>query len=366
MNGLTRFEPLSAWNDASAIDLLERTVATPSLSGEERRVAQLLVDAASRSAKRAFVDAAGNAVAMWGNGPLRVTFLGHMDTVPGRIPVHVEDGELHGRGAVDAKGALCAALVAAMRTEQRVWDALTLTFIGAVEEEAPTSRGAKFAVENYAAPHLLIVGEPSGWQRYTLGYKGRIGVTVHTRRPSAHSSREEPSAAELAVDAFNSVRTWVDTQNADVSGLFDRLQLGLLSMETRHDGLEETCRAQLSLRLPPRCSAAETRRALANVLPGADLVFTDGLDAHRAEPATELARAFRVAIRATGGRPAPVLKSGTSDMNVVAPAWNVPMLAYGPGDSNLDHAPDERLELGEYLRSIEVLTSVFEELAKAG
>lgn len=364
MSGLTPSAPPSTWDDASAIDLLQRTVATPSLSGEERQVAQLLVDAASRSARRAFVDAAGNAVAMWGNGPLRVTFLGHMDTVPGRIPVRVENGVLHGRGAVDAKGALCTALVAALRSEERVWDALTFTFIGAVEEEASTSRGARFAVENYPAPDLLIVGEPSGWQRYTLGYKGRLGVTVHTRRPSAHSSREEPSAAELAVDAFNAVRAWVDAQNEADSGLFDRVQLSLLRMETRHDGLEETCQALISLRLPLRFTATQTRRAVAAVLPGADLEFTDGLDAHRAAPITELARAFRVAIRATGGRPEPVLKSGTSDMNVVAPVWSVPMLAYGPGDSNLDHAPDERLELAEYLRSIEVLTGVFEELAR--
>ena len=32
--------------------------------------------------------------------------LGHQDTVPGRIPVRMEDGRLFGRGAVDAKGCL--------------------------------------------------------------------------------------------------------------------------------------------------------------------------------------------------------------------------------------------------------------------
>jgi LysW-gamma-L-lysine carboxypeptidase len=30
-------------------------------------------------------------------------------------------------------------------------------------------------------------------------------------------------------------------------------------------------------------------------------------------------------------------------------------VAYGPGDSNLDHTPDEHIQVSEYLRSIEVL-----------
>jgi len=52
------------------------------------------------------------------------------------------------------------------------------------------------------------------------------------------------------------------------------------------------------------------------------------------------------------------VKSGTSDMNVLAPAWGCPMVAYGPGDSRYDHTPMERLSLSDYERSIRVLESV--------
>lgn len=353
------------WNDERAVDLLVRAVSTESLSGEERAVAELLVDAARTTTRDAFVDVAGNAVAVWGNGPTLVTFLGHMDTVPGRIAVRVEDGVLHGRGVVDAKGSLCAALVAASRAPSEVWDALTFRFIGAVEEEAPTSRGAKFALDAYPAPDLLIVGEPSGWERYTLGYKGRLGATVRASRPVAHSSRDEPTAAEEVVSAFNTVSAWVAEENVDANGLFDRLQVSLLNLSTNSDGLEEACVAEFAFRLPPRFSAEAVRLRLAHLLPGLQLEFTEGIDAHRADANTELARAFRVAVRAEGGRPAPVLKTGTSDMNVAAPRWNVPTLAYGPGDSNLDHTPEERLELAEYLRSVNVLVGVLVELSRA-
>jgi LysW-gamma-L-lysine carboxypeptidase len=45
-------------------------------------------------------------------------------------------------------------------------------------------------------------------------------------------------------------------------------------------------------------------------------------------------------------------------MNVVAPYWKCPMVAYGPGDSSLDHTPQEHVEIDEYRRSIDVLESV--------
>jgi len=42
-------------------------------------------------------------------------------------------------------------------------------------------------------------------------------------------------------------------------------------------------------------------------------------------------------------------------MNLYAGAWDCPMATYGPGDSDLDHAPDERLSLDEAVSVSEVL-----------
>jgi LysW-gamma-L-lysine carboxypeptidase len=75
-------------------------------------------------------------------------------------------------------------------------------------------------------------------------------------------------------------------------------------------------------------------------------------------PRTELARAFRVAIRDVGGDPRLLRKTGTADMNLFASAWSCPMVTYGPGDSDLDHAPDEHLPLAEFDRATAVLESV--------
>ncbi len=81
-----------------------------------------------------------------------------------------------------------------------------------------------------------------------------------------------------------------------------------------------------------------------------------------AVPNNALVRAFLGAIRAEGGTPAFSLKTGTSDMNIAGPAWKCPIVAYGPGDSSLDHTPNEHLDLAEYERAIHVLARVLAEL----
>jgi LysW-gamma-L-lysine carboxypeptidase len=61
-----------------------------------------------------------------------------------------------------------------------------------------------------------------------------------------------------------------------------------------------------------------------------------------------------------------VLKTGTSDMNVAGPVWGCPILAYGPGDSSLDHTPNEHLHLNEYWRAILVLEQALRNLPDNG
>ena len=77
-------------------------------------------------------------------------------------------------------------------------------------------------------------------------------------------------------------------------------------------------------------------------------------------------RSFLAAIRAqevAGAKPAFLVKTGTSDMNVVAPIWRCPIVAYGPGDSALDHTPHEHLELDEYWKAVAILETSLRELA---
>jgi LysW-gamma-L-lysine carboxypeptidase len=57
-------------------------------------------------------------------------------------------------------------------------------------------------------------------------------------------------------------------------------------------------------------------------------------------------------------------KTGTADFNHLAQWYpDVPMVAYGPGDSHLDHTPHERIDLAEFERGVQVMDGVFARLA---
>ena len=347
--------------------LLEHAVRIPSVSGSEGAVADFLVSQLATFCDEAFVDAAGNAVGRVGSGPLRVTFLGHIDTVPGVVPVRVEVGKLYGRGTVDAKGPFCTAVAAASRLSAAVKDALTLTLIGAVEEEVPSSKGARFALANYPKPDLLIVGEPSRWDALTLGYKGRLILRLELTKPTFHSAGDGTTAAEDLVACWQQAKAWAEGVAA-TPGSFDRVQLALQSLNTASDGLSQQACAVVGLRLPPALAPADAERGLLRALqvanPELKLTFQGHETAYRGPKDTPLTRAFRVAIRAAGGTPRFKVKTGTSDMNVVAPLWNVPMLAYGPGDSALDHTPDEHVSVAELGRAVKVLGNALDHLAQ--
>lgn len=320
----------------------------------------------SRFCDEAFVDSSGSAVGQLGSGPLRLYVLGHIDTVPGEIPMRVEDGKLYGRGSVDAKGPFCAAIAAASRLPEKVSAGLTLRLIGATEEEAPSSRGARHALEAYAQPDALIIGEPSGWDAVTLGYKGRLVAKLRVERPHFHSAGEGVTAAEELVNLWNALRAEAETFNANIEGVFGALQISLQEVSSHNDGLRQRAEATVGYRLPPALTPEEVMASVRARLEGrAEVEFTGAERAYRGGKDTFLARAFRVAIRAGGGRPRQKVKTGTSDMNVVAPHWNVPMLAYGPGDSALDHTPNEHLSLAEFEGAVEVLERVFAQLARA-
>jgi LysW-gamma-L-lysine carboxypeptidase len=78
-----------------------------------------------------------------------------------------------------------------------------------------------------------------------------------------------------------------------------------------------------------------------------------------------LVRSLLAGIRAAGGTPRFKVKTGTSDMNILAPAWGCSAAAYGPGESLLDHTPQESLSIDEYLRAIDVLSAALSRLGGA-
>jgi LysW-gamma-L-lysine carboxypeptidase len=353
--------------DDEAEALLTEMVAIPSVSGSEGALAEFLATSMQALGYRTEVDAAGNAVGHIGAGKPHIVLLGHMDTVAGDIPVRREGRLLYGRGTVDAKGPLAAFIAAAARAADGL--RARVTVIGAVEEEAATSKGAYFAVGRYS-PDYCVIGEPSGWDRITIGYKGRLLIDYVLERAVSHTAGRERAPAEEAVDVWRHVAEWAEAYNRDKEGTFATLDPSLRRICSGGDGLRERVEMTIALRLPLGLHLPDLLNPLMDTWArhpdGAARVVTRGHEApFRAEKRTPLASAFLAGIRAEGGRPAYVTKTGTSDMNVVGPRWRCPIVAYGPGDSAYDHAPDEHIDLGEYLQSVRVLTRVLNRLGGA-
>lgn len=392
-------------NRDKAEKLLTGLVSIPSLSGDEGAASRWLVTRmAELKFDRAYVDDAGNAVGEFGeeNAERSIVLLGHIDTVPGEIPVRIEpvatdDGmvpHLFGRGSVDAKGPLATFVLAAARLG-REWASesrLRVIVVGAVEEESATSRGARAILDRFPAaeaPDACIIGEPSGWNRVTLGYKGRLLLDLECSQPMAHTAGPDPGVAVAIVNFWNWLEEYVARANEGCDRLFDQILPSLRKVQSwTSDAMDEHVSAKIGIRLPPHFELSKFQGALARwaeIEAGGTCQFEENdpillsvpgerrqieLRLYGHEPAWRssnqgaLPRAFRSAIRSVGSvRPGFLVKTGTSDMNVVGPVWGCPMVAYGPGDSSLDHTPNENLNLDEYWTAIQVLEAALRRLA---
>ncbi|MBN1889623.1 MAG: [LysW]-lysine hydrolase [Thermoflexales bacterium] len=346
-----------------SVSFLRELISIPSPSGEEAAVGAFLVERMEGMGFRAYLDEVGNAVGVAGNpaATRKLVMLGHMDTVPGDVPVRIHKNLLYGRGTVDAKGPLAAFVLAAARVLPRL-KTMQIVVIGAVEEEAH-SKGARYLERTMAAPELAIIGEPSGWEGITLGYKGRLYVDYRRVQSSSHSAGQELGPAEKAVSFWNNVMDYAEARNQGRSGRFDTLDPALRDFQMSSDGLNDVIKMSIAVRLPPDFNPEVLKRKMLQWRDDAELDFSPLDLPFQCDKNNPLVRALLKAIRAEGGTPRFKLKTGTSDMNTVGPTWKCPIVAYGPGDSSLDHTPDEHVELLEFQRGVNVLARALETLA---
>lgn len=363
---------------AAAIELVRGLVAIPSLSRQEQAASVWLVEQMRAAGyDRAFVDGAGNAVGELGDpsASRTIVLLGHIDTVPGNIPVRIENELLYGRGSVDAKGPLATFTAGAARFGSAAAKAagIRVVVVGAVEEEAATSKGARFIASRFdgtndVIPAACIIGEPSHWNRVTLGYKGRLLLDFVADQPMAHTAGPDASIASVVVDYWNWVTAHAARFNEGKDKVFDQLMPSLRRFITStNEQMHDTVDGQFAWRLPVGFDAEGFMKALEEQASGLsgqqaskatfNLKFRGYEKAWRGDRNNALVRSFLAGLRTVDAseKLGFVVKTGTSDMNVVGPVWQCPIVAYGPGDSSLDHTPNEHLPVDEYWKAVNVI-----------
>jgi LysW-gamma-L-lysine carboxypeptidase len=357
----------------TAIQLLVDTLKMYSPSEKESKLAQFLFQKMKNvlGFTKVRLDSAGNVIGEVGNGDVHILLCGHMDTVPGRLRVDIRDEKIYGRGAVDAKSAMCAILMAAAKLQSR---RLRFTVACATREEGD-SLGINTLINNGGDYDYAILGEPAGASRVTIGYRGRVAtnIKVETKGGHAASPWARPSAVDTAMIIFAGIKkyerehTIQDNHFRSLSACLTIIKGGVYS-----NVIPSTCTMTIDVRVPMGMSCSDIQNDLKRIVmahqkeDGATKIrinFEEPTEPYESNPDSLIVRAFqRSIIKNLGAKPTLIRKTGTGDMNTVAHRLKIPCVTYGPGNSRLAHTNEEFVEIEDYLNSIKILKGVFHEL----
>jgi [amino group carrier protein]-lysine/ornithine hydrolase len=360
----------SSSQDTRRLDLALRTLAAYSPSGEELGVAHLIESELVLRGFNPRVDAAGNVLCEYGAGNTTLLLCGHMDTVPGELPIRNENSELFGRGACDAKGALLSLLYA---FEDLAVSKINARMIfAAVTGEEQTSVGLAELINNRIRSDFAIFGEPGGVSRITVGYRGHINLALEVITPEVHASAPKltRNAAEVMFELYNSIKQELDAVKNEstemISASLTEIQGG-----SAHNVIPGRVEATIDVRIPVGFSnelamnkIKATTEACRQANPEARIttVFKDSTEPYRVKLDSPLVRAMTRSILKTGAKPSMVTKSGTGDMNTYALTFGIDSVTYGPGDAKLSHTSEEHVSFKEILACSEIVVSAAKEL----
>jgi LysW-gamma-L-lysine carboxypeptidase len=236
---------------------------------------------------------------------------------------------------------------------------------GCCDEEG-ASEGATHLLRTLPPPEALLIGEPSGVAGVTLGYKGIVKVRYTLEADAVHTGTPEPTVADRGMAFWRAVQEQVAAeQRAD--SLFRSPSARLLRINTSEaPGGRVRMALEGVVRTPPGFDLEGFEAFLQRRADGGAVHIPETEPAWEGDRNSSVARALTAAVRARGLTPRHLRKTGTSDANLLAPAWGVPCAAYGPGDAHLDHTPHERLALAEFREAVEVLGDAIERFAAWG
>jgi LysW-gamma-L-lysine carboxypeptidase len=351
-----------------AIELLKNTLDIYTPSRSESQLANYLKDICmDLGFEQANIDSVGNMVAVRGSGDPIILLCGHMDTVPGIVPVRHEGDYMYGRGASDAKAPLVSMLLAAADIPKQ---AGTIVFAAVVDEEGNATGIKNLVKDTTLKPHYAIFGEPSGIENITISYKGRLEIRLMCDVDnSAHASAPwlALNAIDEAYEVWNTLKKVFEVnENENTANKADQVSYSLteISGGTSHNVTPQKCRMTLDIRIPVKktCDSVlgviDTRISeLQGETKGVHIKYRveDKTEPFEANISSPLVRALVLSVLDhRKKRPLLLRKTGTGDMNILGNVLNIPVVTYGPGDPHSSHTIDERVYIPDYLAGIEV------------
>ncbi|WP_457566398.1 YgeY family selenium metabolism-linked hydrolase [Caldithrix abyssi] len=192
-------------NDRAELEkLLQRLIQIRSYSGEEKEIVEFIQQTMQAYGfDEVLVDSLGSIVGRIGDGPVKIMFDAHIDTVQVTDSENwnyppfegkIIDGKIYGRGTVDEKPAMAGYLIAGKAIKEQYNGKplpFTLYVVGSVMEEDCDGYPLLHLIEKDGIrPDYVLLGEPTDLKIYR-GQRGRMEIEVSTFGKSAHGAHNQ-------------------------------------------------------------------------------------------------------------------------------------------------------------------------------
>lgn len=350
-----------------AIELLKNSLEIYSPSRSETRLANFLKDIClDLGFEQAHIDSVGNIIAIKGTGNPVILLCGHMDTVPGIVPVRLDKDYIYGRGASDAKAPLIAMLLGAADFPKQNG---TIIFAGVVDEEGNATGIKNLVKDRNLNPDYAIFGEPSGIDNITISYKGRLEIRLLCDvMNSAHASAPWVSlnAIEETYAIWNDLKNVFDENKGHTNHKADVISYSVTEINggSSHNVTPQKCRMTIDIRIPTHLSCDDILNLIDMQINKIKkdkhaLIIKynveDKTEPFQANTSSPLVRSLVLSILSIRKkRPSLLKKTGTGDMNILGNVLDIPVVTYGPGDPHSSHTENERIYINDYLIGIEI------------
>ena len=337
------------------VGLTAALVDVPSVSGEERRLADL-VEQALRALPHLSVHRDGDAVVARTRlgRARRVLLAGHLDTVPvaGNLPSRREDGRLFGCGTSDMKAGDAVLLHLAATLVAPAYD-VTYVLYDHEEVAADLNGLGRLARSHpeWLEADLAVLLEPTSGQ-VEAGCQGTLRVEVAVPGRRAHSARSwlgENAVHAVAPLLVQLVR--YEPREVTIDGCAYREGLNAVRIEGGVAGnvIPDRCTVAVNYRFAPDRSEQQALDHVREVLAPYECVLVDSSPG--ALPGLQEPAAAHF-VQAVGVQP--VAKYGWTDVARFA-ALGVPAVNYGPGDPALAHTREESVEVRRVTEAVDLL-----------
>ena len=322
-------------------ELLLRLVATPSVSGQEGAVADLVQGLLAE--RGVAVNREGHN--LWfelGQGGRRLLLNSHLDTVPPNNGWSAEpwapiwkDGRLVGLGANDAKGCVAAMLWTAFALAEHPETLPGRVVFALTAEEETGGKGIATLLEGLGELDAGVVGEPTGLQ-ICAAQRGMLLLRCVAKGQSAHAAHAQLGENAIHKAARDISRLEVFRFEGHPLLGATRAQVTQVQGGLARNQVPDACEFFVDLRTTPDLDHEEVARFFASQLESEVHVHSKRYLPKATDPAEPIVRAALAA----AGKGGPVGSATTSDW-----AWlgALPVVKAGPGDTHRSHRPDEFL-----------------------